>query len=67
MSARDDLLDALLAERYNGGGWKTPPKEWTAVGSTSAPIGGADDEVTTARRRRELVESWGHDADEEAG
>lgn len=24
---RDELLEALLIERYNGGGWATPPRD----------------------------------------
>ena len=44
---RDELLDALTAERYNGGGWVTRNADETP-----------DDEVTTARRRRLLAEDF---------
>ena len=41
---RDELLDALVAERYNGGGWRTP-----------APEQERDDDLMCARRRRLMV------------
>ena len=44
---RDELLEALTAERYNGGGWVTRNADETP-----------DDEVTTARRRRLLAEDF---------
>ena len=41
---RDELLDALLVERYTSPWWVTPP-------TTQAP----DDDLTCARRRREMA------------
>lgn len=63
-SARDELLAALTAERYNGGGWKTPPKHWNAASLTSA-LAFNDDDVTRARRRREALAEWEAHQDEE--
>lgn len=43
-SDRDELLAALVAERYNGGGWiRTPLKP------------GEDNDIICAQRRRLLV------------
>ena len=47
MSARDELLDALTAERYDNRWWVTRNADETP-----------DDEVTTARRRRLLAEDF---------
>lgn len=41
---RDELLDALLVERYTSPWWVTPP-------TIEAP----DDDLTCARRRREMA------------
>lgn len=41
---RDELLEALAVERYTSPWWVTPP-------TVRAP----DDDLTTARRRRELA------------
>lgn len=41
---RDELLKALLVERYTNPWWETPTPE-------QAP----DDDLTTARRRREMA------------
>lgn len=41
---RDELLDALMVERYTSPWWVTPP--------TVQP---PDDDLTTARRRREMA------------
>lgn len=49
MTARDELLDALLRERYNGGGWRPT--------HTQAEIE-ADDELSAARRRRQMAEDY---------
>ena len=57
MSARDELLDRLVVERYNGGGWSTPPREWNGAMSTAA-LTFNDDDVTRARRRREALAEW---------
>jgi hypothetical protein len=53
-----DLLAALTAERYNGGGWRP----------THEPEPACDDELTTARRRRLLAEEYDrvHAAEREA-
>lgn len=49
MSARDEVVDALIAERYGPSlWWKTPAKEQ----QDDEP--NPDDDVTTARRRRQL-------------
>ena len=45
MSARDDLLAALAAERYDNGWWTTPER----------PDEDADNDLATARRRRLLA------------
>lgn len=45
---RDELLAALMAERYNGGGWRP----------THTPDEQPDDELTAARRRRQLAEDY---------
>lgn len=44
MTTRDELLAALSVERYTNPWWVTPPTE-------QAP----DDELTCARRRRQMV------------
>ena len=44
---RDELLDALTAERYDNRWWVTRTADETP-----------DDEVTTARRRRLLAEDF---------
>lgn len=41
---RDELLDALMVERYTSPWWVTPP-----------PAQAPDDDLTTARRRREMA------------
>jgi hypothetical protein len=41
---RDELLDALMVERYTSPWWVTPP-------TIQAP----DDDLTCARRRREMA------------
>lgn len=64
MTARDELLDRLTAERFNGGGWKTPPSHWNAAASTAA-LTHNDDDVTRARRRREALAEWEAAHDEE--
>ena len=61
MSARDDLLQALAVERLTNPWWKAQP------GRALAPIlpdadAITDDELTTARRRREaLAEFTAHE------
>jgi hypothetical protein len=47
MSARDELLDSLLAERYDNRWWKTPPVDDQA-----------DDDLTIARRRRHMAADY---------
>ena len=44
MTSRDDLLAALMVERFDNRWWTTAP-------TTQAP----DDDLTCARRRREMV------------
>ena len=51
------LLAALELERVNGGGWRGPKP-------ASAAAIDRDDDLTTARRRRQLAEAWA-DHDEE--
>lgn len=41
---RDELLQSLLVERYDHRWWKTPE-----------PAEASDDDLTCARRRREMV------------
>lgn len=48
MTARDELLDRLVAEQHNGGGWRP----------TNAPPSEPDDELTAARRRRLMAEDY---------
>ena len=58
---RRDLLDRLVAEQHNGGGWKTPPPEWNAAMSTASRVPvefPGDDDLTRARRLREAVAEW---------
>lgn len=57
MNVRDELLDRLAAEQHNGGGWKTPPPQWNAAGST-AELTFCDDDVVRARRRKEALAEW---------
>lgn len=45
---RDDLLAALLAERHNGRGWRTPGWE--------PPPRSEDDEIAGRRRLREAAQ-----------
>ena len=51
---RDDLLAALLVERYTNPWWSTSAAQ---VERERRPEWD-DSEITTARRRRELVEAW---------
>lgn len=46
MVTRDELLAALTAERYNGGGWR-PAHEPDETAH--------DDELAAARRRRQMA------------
>lgn len=66
MTARDELLDRLVAEQHNGGGWATPPSTWNAELST-ADLTFCDDDVIRARRRKEALAEWeaAHVAEEE--
>lgn len=41
---RDELIEALLVERYDNRWWKTPE-----------PTQSSDDDLTIARRRREMA------------
>lgn len=50
--SRDELIERLLIERHNSGGWRTPPKHW------NTQVDFRDDDITTAKRRRDLVEAW---------
>ncbi|HKY59259.1 MAG TPA: hypothetical protein VJL80_14575 [Aeromicrobium sp.] len=58
---RDELLAALLVERYDQTWWKTPDP-WTRRGE---PVAVEDDDVTRARRRRELLAAVDHTQIEE--
>lgn len=44
---RDELLEALLVERYTSPWWTTP-----------APTPAPDDDLTCARRRREMADDF---------
>ena len=48
MNARQALLDALAAERYGANQW------WTRRGPEKRHDATSDDEISTARRRREM-------------
>lgn len=65
MNTREELLDRLVAEQHNGGGFVSPPKEWNAAGST-AELTFNDDDVIRARRRKEALAEWEAAHDEEA-
>lgn len=45
---RDELLDALMRERYNGAGWRTPG--WAPPSGERSP----EDELAGRRRLREV-------------
>ena len=58
MTTREQLLEQLLLERHDNTWWryKPPPRKATEPALPLRPAGEWDDsEVTTARRRRELV------------
>jgi hypothetical protein len=57
MSARDELLAALTAERYDGRWWKTAARVEVSADPVPTESIVHDDELTTARRRRLLVEA----------
>lgn len=60
MSARDELLERLLVEQHNGGGWR-PTRPATADPDTPRPALEWDDsEVTCRRRQRELTDAVKH-------
>lgn len=44
---RDELLEALMVERYDNRWWTTPE-----------PTPAADDDLTCARRRREMADDF---------
>lgn len=48
VSARDDLIDRLVAEQHNGGGWRP----------THEQVEATDDDLTAARRRRQMAEDF---------
>ena len=62
--AKKLLLDALVAEQHNGGGWATPPRHWNQ-GVSTVPFTALDNDVIRARRRRELLEATADITDEE--
>lgn len=49
MKTREELLEALLVERYDNRWWKTP--------DGTAPDYMTDNELNGARRRREIAEA----------
>lgn len=53
---KDELLHALLVERQDQTWWRRRPAK--ARPATWADDQFIDDEVTTARRRKALVEAW---------
>lgn len=70
MTARDDLLAALLVERYTNPWWVTPSEvaadnAWRRSLSNSTPEY-EDNDLLYARRRRELVEAWDEHVKEES-
>lgn len=56
MTTRDELLASLLVERYTSPWWVTPP-------TTPTP----DNDLTCARRRREMVADYGAYDEREKG
>lgn len=62
--ARDQIVHDLWTERHNGTWWtRKPPKRTAPDGFPEVP---RDDELTTARRRRELLEAVAHHTDHES-
>ena len=53
---RDELLAALLVERYDNRWWKHRPTTARPAAWDDAQF--IDDDVSTARRRKALVEAW---------
>lgn len=67
---REELLTALLVERYTNPWWVTPSEvaadnAWRRVLSGTT-VTHDDNELTCARRRRELVEAWDEHVKEES-
>ena len=58
---RDELLAALLVERYDNRWWKTPERPTKKPARLPKRLPGdlmRDDEVICAKRRRDLLEAW---------
>lgn len=56
--SRDELLAALLVERYDHRWWTTPPHDPGSVGALTGHGDQSDDDLTIARRRRELADDF---------
>jgi len=61
MTPRERLLEELVAERYNGGGWR-PPRPTPGARKATRPrrptvLQWDDSEVTVRRRQRELLDA----------
>jgi hypothetical protein len=63
---RDELLAALLVERYTSPWWKTPEPR-RDPDTESVPIEWGDDDLIRARRKRDLLAAVDHTRNEEAG
>ncbi len=64
---RDELLAALLVERYDNRWWTTPPHDPGSVGALTGHSDQSDDDLTIARRRRELADDFAADDHRERG
>ena len=65
MTPREQLLEELLAERYNGGGWRPTRSTAATTRKTRRPrrrpeLQWDDSEVTVRRRQRELLDAVKH-------
>lgn len=61
MKTRDELLEALVVERYNGVSWASESAEAARVKTERMPmplaalIEGDDDDLIRAQRRRQMI------------
>ena len=57
---RDELLERLLLERHNGGGWRPTRPAQRDRDDPPTALEWEDDEVTCRRRQRELLDAVKH-------